>query len=91
MKGPKMSGKATKKAKASPGKRAALPCVAVPTGVRNNVPLGVQLVAGRFREDRVSKQQNALKAAPVFSPRSTPCRKYRLNRWQQRSILAPAL
>ena len=28
-----------------------LPCVAVPTGVRNNVPLGVQLVAGRFRED----------------------------------------
>ncbi len=28
-----------------------LPCVAVPTGVRDNVPLGVQLVAGRFRED----------------------------------------
>ena len=28
-----------------------LPCVAVPTGIRNNVPLGVQLVAGRFRED----------------------------------------
>jgi amidase len=28
-----------------------LPGVAVPTGVRNNVPLGVQLVAGRFRED----------------------------------------
>jgi amidase len=28
-----------------------LPCVAVPTGARNNVPLGVQLVAGRFRED----------------------------------------
>ena len=28
-----------------------LPCVAVPTGVRNNIPLGVQLVAGRFRED----------------------------------------
>jgi amidase len=28
-----------------------LPCVAVPTGVSNNVPLGVQLVAGRFRED----------------------------------------
>ena len=28
-----------------------LPGIAVPTGVRNNVPLGVQLVAGRFRED----------------------------------------
>ena len=28
-----------------------LPCVAVPTGVRNNVPYGVQLVACRFRED----------------------------------------
>jgi amidase len=28
-----------------------LPCVAVPTGIHNNVPLGVQLVAGRFRED----------------------------------------
>jgi len=28
-----------------------LPCVAVPTGVRNNIPLGVQLVAARFRED----------------------------------------
>jgi amidase len=28
-----------------------LPSVAVPTGIRNNVPLGVQLVAGRFRED----------------------------------------
>jgi amidase len=28
-----------------------LPCVAVPTGVRSNIPLGVQLVAGRFRED----------------------------------------
>jgi amidase len=28
-----------------------LPCVAVPTGVRGNIPLGVQLVAGRFRED----------------------------------------
>jgi amidase len=28
-----------------------LPCVAVPTGTCDNVPLGVQLVAGRFRED----------------------------------------
>jgi amidase len=28
-----------------------LPCVAVPTGVRNKIPLGIQLVAGRFRED----------------------------------------
>jgi len=28
-----------------------LPGVTVPTGVRNNVPIGVQLVAGRFRED----------------------------------------
>jgi len=28
-----------------------LPCVAVPTGVSENVPFGVQLVAGRFRED----------------------------------------
>jgi amidase len=28
-----------------------LPCIAVPTGVRAHVPLAVQLVAGRFRED----------------------------------------
>jgi amidase len=28
-----------------------LPGISVPTGVRSNVPLGVQLVAGRFRED----------------------------------------
>jgi amidase len=28
-----------------------LPCVSVPTGVQANVPLSVQLVAGRFRED----------------------------------------
>ena len=28
-----------------------LPGIAVPTGVHNNVPLGVQLVAARFRED----------------------------------------
>ncbi len=28
-----------------------LPSVAVPTGVRDNIPLGVQIVAGRFRED----------------------------------------
>jgi amidase len=28
-----------------------LPCVAVPTCVRNDVPLGIQLVAARFRED----------------------------------------
>ncbi len=28
-----------------------LPSVAVPTGVRDNLPLGVQIVAGRFRED----------------------------------------
>ena len=26
-----------------------LPGIAVPTGIRNNVPVGVQLVAGRFR------------------------------------------
>jgi amidase len=28
-----------------------LPCVAVPTGIRDTIPLGVQFVAGRFRED----------------------------------------
>jgi amidase len=28
-----------------------LPCLAVPTGVRSNIPTGVQLVAARFRED----------------------------------------
>ena len=28
-----------------------LPCVAVPTSIKGGVPMGVQLVAGRFRED----------------------------------------
>ena len=28
-----------------------LPCVSVPTGVSDHIPLGVQIVAGRFRED----------------------------------------
>jgi amidase len=42
-----------------------LPCVAVPTGVRDNVPLGVQLVAARFREDL------CLDAAEVIESRAS--------------------
>jgi amidase len=41
-----------------------LPGVAVPTGVRNNVPLGVQLVVGRFREDLCLDAAKLSKAAP---------------------------
>jgi amidase len=28
-----------------------LPSIAVPTGVANGLPVGVQLIAGRYRED----------------------------------------
>ena len=28
-----------------------LPCVSVPTGLSNGIPVGVQLVGARFRED----------------------------------------
>lgn len=40
-----------------------LPCVAVPAGLHNGVPVGVQVVAGRFREDM------ALDAAEIVEAR----------------------
>jgi amidase len=39
-----------------------LPCVAVPTGISANVPLGVQLVAARFREDLCLDAAKAIEA-----------------------------
>lgn len=39
-----------------------LPCVAVPTGVSANVPLGVQIVAARFREDLCLGAAEAIEA-----------------------------
>jgi amidase len=43
-----------------------LPAIACPTGVENRVPAGVQLVAGRFREDLL------LQAAEVIEARRGP-------------------
>jgi amidase len=39
-----------------------LPCVAVPSGISTNVPLGVQLVAARFREDLCLDAAEAIEA-----------------------------
>jgi amidase len=48
---------------------AGLPCVAVPTSVSENVPLGVQLVAGRFREDLCLDAAEAIeKRAGLLTP-----------------------
>jgi amidase len=44
-----------------------LPCVAVPTGVSGNVPLGVQLVAARFREDLCLDAAEAIEARAMVS------------------------
>ena len=46
-----------------------LPCVAVPTGVRDHVPLGVQIVGGRFREDLCLDAAEAIEQrAGAFTP-----------------------
>ncbi len=46
-----------------------LPCAAVPTGVRDKVPFGVQLVAARFREDLCLDAAEAIEQrAGVFTP-----------------------
>ena len=46
-----------------------LPCVAVPTGVRDRVPLGVQIVGGRFREDLCLDAAEAIEQhAGMFTP-----------------------
>ena len=43
-----------------------LPCVAVPTGVSEDGPLGVQLVAGRFREDLCLDAAEAIEKRAAF-------------------------
>jgi amidase len=46
-----------------------LPCVAVPTGVSDDGPLGVQLVASRFREDLCLDAAEAIeKRAGLLTP-----------------------
>lgn len=43
-----------------------LPGLSVPTGVVDGLPTGVQLVAGRFREDRLLRAGEAIEAAAGF-------------------------
>ena len=46
-----------------------LPCLAVPTGIRGNLPIGVQLVAARFREDLCLDAGEAIEArAAIATP-----------------------
>jgi amidase len=46
-----------------------LPCLAVPTGMRGNIPIGVQLVAARFREDLCLGAGEAIEArAAIATP-----------------------
>jgi amidase len=53
-----------------------LPCVAVPAGLHEGVPLGVQIVAGRFREDLALDAgevvEAALGLATPIDPRPAP-------------------
>lgn len=44
-----------------------LPGLAVPTGLAGGLPAGVQIVAGRFREDRCLAVGELLEAAAGFS------------------------
>jgi amidase len=46
-----------------------LPCVSVPTGAVGNVPVGVQIVAGRFREDLCLGAAEIIEA---HTPKLTP-------------------
>ena len=46
-----------------------LPCLAVPTGIHRNLPIGVQLVAARFREDLCLDAAEAIEArAAIATP-----------------------
>ena len=46
-----------------------LPCLAVPTGIHRNLPIGVQLVAARFREDLCLDAGEAIEArAAIATP-----------------------
>lgn len=46
-----------------------LPAVSVPTGVADGLPMGVQLIAARFREDRVLAAAELIEAAcPMTTP-----------------------
>ena len=46
-----------------------LPCLAIPTGTRGNTPIGVQLVAARFREDLCFAAGEAIEArAAIATP-----------------------
>lgn len=46
-----------------------LPAVAVPTGVAEGLPMGVQITAGRFREDLCLDAGGAIEArAPMPTP-----------------------
>lgn len=46
-----------------------LPCLAVPTGIHGNLPIGVQLVAARFREDLCLDAGEAIEArATIATP-----------------------
>ncbi|MBN8890814.1 MAG: amidase [Acetobacteraceae bacterium SCN 69-10] len=53
-----------------------LPCVAVPAGLHEGVPLGVQIVAGRFREDLALDAAEVVEAAlgldTPIDPRGAP-------------------
>lgn len=44
-----------------------LPGLAVPTGVANGLPTGVQVVAARFREDRCLRAGEAIERAAGWS------------------------
>jgi amidase len=46
-----------------------LPCVSVPTGVVDGVPMGVQIIGPRFREDLVLQAAEAIEArCGAFTP-----------------------
>jgi amidase len=46
-----------------------LPCLAIPTGTRGKTPIGVQLVAVRFREDLCFAAGEAIEArAAIATP-----------------------
>ena len=44
-----------------------LPGLSVPTGVVNGLPVGVQLCAGKFREDRLLAAGEVIERAAQFS------------------------
>jgi len=49
-----------------------LPSVAVPTGLANGLPMGVQIIGPRFREDLALPCAEAIEASAVPSRRSIP-------------------